>query len=131
VNTPQLALTPEPDPVPPPSAIRARLQDCDVVLDDGQRVCMTHRTTGVQASGSEDTPTADLLGAVQAEIDRLDQEVTWLGALQVRGAGLVPGLLERGLDDALRSATKPGAKTADPAEKASSQPPAIEEQPHA
>jgi hypothetical protein len=130
VNTPQLMLTAEPDPVPPPSAICARLQDCDIEpWADG--VSATHRTTGVTVTGPADAPLADLLAALQAEIDRLDQEVTWLGALQVRGAGLVPGLLERGLDDALRSATKPGPKTVDPAEKASSQHPAIEEQPHA
>jgi hypothetical protein len=127
-------LTAEPDPVPPPSAIRARLQDCDIEpWADG--VSATHRTTGVTVTAPADAPVADLLAALQAEIDRLDHEVTWLGALQVRGAGLVPGLLERGLDEGLhgtlRSASKPGAKTADPAEKASSQHPAIEEHTHA
>lgn len=131
MNAPQLTLTPEPDPVPAPSAIRARHQDCDLELINADTAQLTHRTTNVAVTGPLSTTANELLALLQTEIDRRDQEVTWLGALQVRGAGLVPGLLERGLDDALRSTTKPGAKTANPAEKASSQHPAIEEQTHA
>lgn len=89
----QLVLTAEPgaDP-PPPSRLRARRQDCHLEIRDDCAE-LVHRATRIVVTGPALADPDALLAALQVEIDRVSHEESLIGGMQVRGAGLVPGLM--------------------------------------
>lgn len=90
----QLVLTAETGTQPPPpSKLRARRQDCDLDVRD-DRAELVHRASGIVVTGPVPADLDALLAALQHEIDRVSHEETLIGGMQVRGAGLVPGLLD-------------------------------------
>jgi hypothetical protein len=100
--TDQLVLTAESGTEPPPpSKIRVRRQDCDLTVHSDHAE-LAHRATRIVATGAVPADPDALLAALQLEIDRVSHEETLIGGMQVRGAGLVPGLVDGHLvaDDA-------------------------------